>query len=94
MLYRTIFLYTALVIAAGIAPAFAGTRPMESAPTGARVEIAPLLRAGYIWPPGHQIGSGRQQIWVGGDYSRIRCGLLVRSYVRHRTVNCARTGYI
>jgi hypothetical protein len=76
MLYRTIFLYAAMGLVAGAAPALSSARArraMEITPiVAAQARIVPVSGAGYVWAPAYHGELGLEHIWVGGDYLRER----------------------
>ena len=73
MSYRTVLLYAAMGLAAGVTPAISSERArlaVEIAPIGAQAKIVPVANAGYPLAPGYHSGLGHEHIWVGGDYLR------------------------
>ena len=74
---KILLLCAAIGVAAAAAPMLGNARTyvdIEIAPPAARVEVAPGIRAGYLWAPGYYNYTGHRHVWVPGRYMRERSG--------------------
>ena len=74
MLYRNKFVYAAMGVASIVTPALSSTRTRQAVETTAAASMAvvPVAYKGYVWALGFPVWSGRDYVWVGGDYPKTR----------------------
>ena len=68
-------LLLSLILVGGISAGSAVARVViEIAPPAPRVEVIPVMHAGYTWAPGYWNWQHNQHVWVNGHSMRERKG--------------------